>query len=43
MSRRFKEAFGKSPGAYRRMMKSLREDDPQKGHKRWRGWMGSLR
>lgn len=43
MSRRFREAFGKSPGAYRRIMTALPESDPEKGHRRWRGWMGSLR
>jgi len=43
MSRQFHEAFGQSPGAYRRLIQELGEGDPMKGHRRWEGWMGNLR
>ena len=42
LSRQFRKAFGKSPGAYRRMMTSLSEGDAEKGHRRWQGWMSNL-
>ncbi|HEY9553184.1 helix-turn-helix domain-containing protein [Allosphingosinicella sp.] len=43
MSRQFHEAFGCPPGAYRRMVQGLADDDALKGYRRWQGWMGTLR
>lgn len=43
MSRQFHDAFGQPPGAYRRMIQALEDEDPEKGRRRWQGWMGNLR